>query len=181
MNLTQRGIKAVKRSQLISTVKKELPSPAPAKMTRPSPPKPRPRSRLFGLDRAAEVAAEFSSADARTVLGRHLHQRRGSKVAWQMILRALDAGLLPKPNGMEASKVTMRFLFPYGSKSYLSRFDLLSTKDRPDIDDMLTRMIAFKDALLASRIRSRPSSTTAAASNSKPSVTRRSSSASARP
>ena len=28
MNLTQRGIKAVKRSQLISTVKKELPSPA---------------------------------------------------------------------------------------------------------------------------------------------------------
>ena len=91
--LPQMGKPTTTSDQATETAAKMTSSSANIKSTvEKSTPKLHPRSRLFGLDRAAEIAVVFTSADTRAVLGRDLHQRKGSKVAWQMILRGHSDG-----------------------------------------------------------------------------------------
>ena len=102
------------------------------------------QSKLHGRNRADEIAAIFTHKNTRTTLG-----NMTQSAAWNLILRALDGGLLPKSTDTTVKKPTMRLAFPYGSNAFCNGYDLTSTKDRAFVASILPYLLELKDRLLA--------------------------------
>jgi hypothetical protein len=112
------------------------------------------RSPLHDVPRVKEVYAIFSQANTRGTLNA-LKGKRAFAPIWQLILTALDAGML-QPTHTKITEPNLRFLFPLGSGRYCGKFDLTDTKTREHVRDiMLPAMIACRDNLLAAPERMR--------------------------
>jgi hypothetical protein len=107
-----------------------------------------PRHPLHKVRRVDEVFAIFSQANTRGTLNK-LKGKRGFGQIWELILTALDAGML-QPTHTKIEHPNLRFLFPLGSGRYCGRFDLTDKKTREHVRDvLLPLMIQNKDALFA--------------------------------
>jgi hypothetical protein len=89
------------------------------------------KSPFFGLLRAEEVAAVYTSIEARGFIGKEI-RRRGGKEIWSLILSAIDAGFLSETD-IQFSKMTLRVLFPSAPKAFCHRLDLAETKGRQHV------------------------------------------------
>jgi hypothetical protein len=106
------------------------------------------RNRLYGVPRAAEVFAIFLNKNTRTALST-LKPRRDFAQIWQLILTALDAGIMI-PTETEIRDANLRILFPTARGRYCARLDLTDKKTREHIrDHLLPLMIEHKEALFA--------------------------------
>lgn len=114
----------------------------------PRHPSPLPhRSAFRGFDRGAEVHGIYRHQDCRTFIARSLKQSGGKQI-WQMILTALDAGLLA-PTNMVLSRLSLRLLFPDAPFGFCLRYDLTDSKQRKHVRDiLLPAAISNKDAIL---------------------------------
>jgi hypothetical protein len=105
-------------------------------------------SPLFNLPRADEIAAIFLDANTRSLIGKAV-KSRGGKAIWELVLTALDGGLLA-PNSREFRVLTLNLLFPSATRGYVTRFDLTNQAQRKEIaTKLLPAMIACRDQLFA--------------------------------
>lgn len=107
------------------------------------------RMAFSGAPRAEEIAKIFQNKKTRTTLGQ-MFKQRGGKQAWDMLLEALDAGLLVVNNNT-LNQPTMALLFPASPpRGYTAQFNLLDPRNREQVRDViLPAMIACRDRLLA--------------------------------
>jgi hypothetical protein len=108
--------------------------------------------RLSGWPRAEEIISLYQHSKTRGTISRLADLHNGKQV-WKLMAQALDAGLL-RSNNIVIEAITARLLFPHDisgrSARFLHTYDLTKPAGRKAFEaDLLPRMIANKDALLA--------------------------------
>lgn len=99
--------------------------------------------------RADEITAIYLEPNSRTLIGKVINKGRAGKEIWDLILQALDGGVLTPTNICFQRKLTLRLLVPGAGRSYGNRFDLTDGKDRATIrDTILPAALSCKDAVL---------------------------------
>ena len=106
------------------------------------------RSGFHDAPRAEEIAAVFKHRHTRATLS-HVWQGRGGKQIWELIVTALDAGLIMSTD-KSVHAPTMALLLPSCSVSFTKQYDLSNQKVRTHVRDIvLPSMIACRDKLVA--------------------------------
>ena len=108
--------------------------------------------RLSDWPRAEEIISLYQHSKTRGTITRLAALHNGKQV-WKLMTQALDAGLL-RSNNIVIEAITARLLFPHDisgrSARFLHTYDLTKPAGRKAFEaDLLPRMIANKDALLA--------------------------------
>ena len=119
----------------------------PEKPPEQSPPKLTSRSPLLHIPRGEELTAVFLGKKTRTMLGKLYHQHGGKQII-TLVLEALDAGLIG-PNHLESHEPTLMLLFPSAPVGFARQFRLDNYKQRKQIHELLAKMKACRDQLLA--------------------------------
>jgi hypothetical protein len=119
---------------------KNQPAAAGAKVTK--------RSKMYGAPRADELASLFQNKKTRHMIAR-IWQSRGGKQIWELIISALDAGLIT-PNKRDIEKPNLALLFPSVPPIVARGYDLSNQMERTRVRELLLpTMIACRDKLFA--------------------------------
>jgi hypothetical protein len=115
----------------------------------------RPDSPFYGFPRAAEAFRVYTNKKRRSLIGASI-RKRGGRDIWELILAAIDAGLLTPTDagggGHLQEKLSIKVaLFPWLPVSPLSkRYDLRNPRDREAVRDLVLPVaIANKDEVMA--------------------------------
>jgi hypothetical protein len=103
---------------------------------------------FYDAPRAQEIASKYLNKEGRSALS-NIWKDRGGKQIWELLLSALDGGLLVE-NRRTSVMPTLALLFPLAPFPYARRFDLTQSAQRKIVkDQVLPAMIACRDKLLA--------------------------------
>jgi hypothetical protein len=113
------------------------------------------RSSLYGLPRAAEIAAVFQNKDAHCRIAKVVKEQRE---IWHLMLAALDGGVLvPNHRIVGQHQASLRMLFANAPLKLANQIDLRKAPERTFVRDLLLpAMIADRRALLKSPERLEP-------------------------